>query len=164
MRDGLKSSLDLLTIYSYKDIITIKSSADSAILEDIPIFKFWINPNKLKISRKKLTTQVLTKARHEILHWYPYNDMIILSYSGVSGTLYNDDVTHESSLVESDAWQNFEMCKVAFDSAAEDLTLVFDGQYYTGSFESFDFDRDANNPYLISYDFVFKSYPENYLS
>jgi len=160
MRYGLKSELDLLTIYSYKDIINLKSSADSVILEDTPIFKFWINPNKLKISRKKLTTRVLTKARHEILHWYPYNDMIVLSYSGVSGTLYNDDVTHESSLAESDAWQNFERCKAVFDGATDDLTIVFDTKSYIGSFESFDFDRDANNPYLISYNFVFRAYPE----
>jgi len=187
-REGLQiNNNQLLIIYDYNYWLKLASSAASNVysgsshindiqgntqqVQDAPIvqddqrskfFRFWINPDKLKDTRKKKVTSVYTRAGWENIYWQRSNEMYLLAYSGKSGVLYDseDIVSLESyDITQSKAWITMNDCKHFFDSAVNDLMLVFKGEEHKGYFDNFVFDRDAKDPLIINYSFLFKAYP-----
>jgi hypothetical protein len=172
----LESSVGSLTKSSLGLNVNNKQAFDKIMNA---IFRFSINPQNATFTKNKVQAVTLTKAGYELQYWR--NQMIGIAYVGRSGafqppsqTLQNlgasvQDVKNltagalGNSLNDirlSPAWLKFQRFQDFYDTASGDLMMVFDGVFYQGFFEDFSFSQDANNPFIINYNFKFSAYPD----
>jgi hypothetical protein len=144
------------------------------------VFRFRINPNQLNVTRDKVQSLVLTKKGYDNQYWR--NKMVSLSYKGRSGYFRPPSVSlremgvNEGTLrrMESNpivknimndtrlsyAWLKFQRFQEFYDTRESDMVLIFDGIFYTGFFETFNWSQSTDSPYVIQYDFKFLAYPD----
>ena len=155
---------------------SIVNMTDVSLLQDIAsmvksvsarpyFYRFIINPSVLHVGIKKTSKKVLTKGGWEVLYFDETpNEMISMRFGGKSGSLMPPSSMVNAGISDpkfSLNFQRFSQLKNLSLSAANDLRLIYDGTMYTGSLENFDFDVDADNPFLIDYSFTFEAYPDS---
>lgn len=153
--------------------------------DSLDYFRFRINPNRLSKRRKKITTQKYTGNGWDVDT--RGEEMIVYSYSGNSGSLVAVEVYQKlmsilngylkksgifdsflGNIVDyfiynpklSSAYIKMVMFDKFWKSNNDDLLIVWEDNTYLGKFQSFEWNQDAMNPYLINYNFDFVVYPQ----
>jgi len=124
-------------------------------------YTFRINPSKLdkkfgKIRDNKLTGRGNVQQTHG-------NQLTTFSYSGTMGNMYPPFSTPGIDLIRapqlSVAWHALAMFERFFLEQDGDLLFVFEYDTFVGRLDSFSYSMDANNPWLINYQFQTSMYP-----
>lgn len=127
------------------------------------LFRFRINPERVKITKSKLTASVLTKAGFE--RAYLGNNLTMLSYSGNTGRIWLPQSFQNSNYYDmrwSPVWQKFIQLEEFFESLDRDVMLLdHRGTLYRGCATTFNYGEDANRPFDISYNLTFEAYTDS---
>jgi len=136
--------------------------------EDARQFQFRINPDNLRVTKRKLEKYVLTKLGYERQTWG--NDLFTYSYEGSSGVFRRDEVVIPSfrfDITTTAAWQKFKEFERFFEDQGEGSlrmrTWTEEFFEYIGSMPDFSFSVEANNPFRIRYNFTFIGIPLVYV-
>ena len=134
-------------------------------------YKFLLNPQNVNFTHAKLQT-VSEASDITIINTYR-NSATSLSISGISGNLLPIDfmkaVGAESALPTetmarypklSSAYIKFRQLEKFYKEVNTDIVMMYDMDLYVGKMVSFDYNQDANNPWVINYNMNFKLYPQ----
>ncbi len=139
------------------------------------IFEFYVNPNHITPSYRKLVTEVRTRGGWEIQHWG--EALTEVRVQGKSGGLNRVGTSFklkpDQTIMDSTAWQRLQELRSIYE---EDHKLVnqvpskllgfnYLDRFYIGYFTEFTGpEADADIPYLVTYSFVFKVQSERKIS
>lgn len=142
------------------------------------VFEFYINPQHLTPSYRKLQTEIRTRGGWEVQHWG--NALTEVRVQGKSGGLHKIVeggtarlLTANETVTDSTAWQKLDKLKSIYDndqSVPNQTTQTLLGMnYYNKFFIGYfvDFtgpEADAMQPYMIDYTFTFKVQDEKIIS
>ncbi|GAH13203.1 unnamed protein product, partial [marine sediment metagenome] len=59
----------------------------------------------------------------------------------------------------SQAWAKLEAFKKFYEDSETNIQMYYDGMIHEGFFSDFNFDKDADDPYHIEYNFTYMVYP-----
>jgi hypothetical protein len=137
-------------------------------------YKFLINPQNFSLSHSKLQS-VEETTDLTIINTYR-NASPTMTFSGISGSTLNrafielmdpNQIMFPSDLRGamvrypklSTAYLKFRQLEKFYNETNSDVVIVYDMDIYVGKMSSFNFNMDANNPWVINYTMVFKLYP-----
>lgn len=135
-------------------------------------YKFPINPQNFSLSNSKLQT-VEETSDLTIINTYR-NAAPTMSFKGVSGCTLNRTFVEwfannsfptdlGGALARypkmSAAYLKFRQLEKFYNEVNSDIVIMYDMDLYVGKFTSFNFNQDANNPWVINYDMTFRLYP-----
>ena len=124
-------------------------------------FLFRLNPSKLDKSFAKIRDNKLTGAG-PIMDTYG-NQLITYSYSGTMGNM-RPAVSFLRMPQLSPAWHYLQLFEEFFLRHHEDLIFVLDNEVVIGRFDSFKYGLNADQPWLVNYNFQVSVYPETKFS
>ena len=140
----------------------------------IQVFEFYVNPQHISPSYKKLQTPIFTRGGWDIQHWG--DELTSLSVKGISGGMQRiasntpnpgglgQSIPPDGDLTQSTAWIRLTQLKKLYQQDhsirnANDKTLIgmnYWDSFYIGYFSDFQGpESDAQQPYLIDYSFTF---------
>ena len=152
---------------------TGKTASTTNALPDV--FEFYVNPQHVTPSYKKLITEIRTRGGYEIQHWG--EALTEVKVAGISGGMHRDvsrsknpgsigqTLTNVEDVTESTAWKRLSQLKQLYDAdhstknqeATTLLGMNYFDKYYVGYFVDFQGpEADKDQPYLVNYSFSFK--------
>ncbi len=160
-------------IYISKAVITNRSNND--LIEEE--FEFYLNPQHLTPTYKKLITEIRTRGGWEVQHWG--NALTEVRVEGKSGGLYRvieggktRMLNSDESVIDSTAWQKLDRLKSIYDndqsiSNQTSKTLLgmnYYNRFFIGYFSEFTGpEADAQQPYMVNFSFNFKVLDEKHI-
>jgi hypothetical protein len=133
-------------------------------------YKFLINPQNFSLSNTKLQN-ISETSDITIINTYR-NQAPTLNLSGISGCtlprkfmqISNTDTELPTESFSrypklSAAWVKFRQLEKFYNDINSDVVLMYDMDLYVGKFVSFNYNQDANNPWVINYDLQMRIYP-----
>lgn len=135
-------------------------------------YKFPINPQNFSLNNNKLQT-IEETSDLTIINTYR-NASPPMSFKGVSGCTMNrfflEKFAENSFPTDlggalarypklSAAYLKFRQLEKFYNEINSDIVIMYDMDIYVGKFTSFNFNQDANNPWIINYDMNFRLYP-----
>mgnify|MGYP001020420793 CR=1 FL=1 len=161
------------SFFSTDTLSKLNSAADA-------VFRFTINPMNADVSKGKVRTVTQTKAGFETQYWR--NNLMRISYKGKTPAFKapinyltggaKDTLTKNSSIIGqginnvlsdirlSPAWIKFQRFQEFYDNQQGDSVMIWDGVFYLGWLDDFNFTVEGPRPESISYSFVFIAYPD----
>jgi len=126
------------------------------------LYRFRINPDRVKVTKTKLTSLVLTQAGYERANFG--NGLTTLSYSGSTGNFWLPQA-FKGTVIEdvklSPVWQSFVQLERFFDSMDGDVMLLdHRSTLYCGIPTRFDYEERADKPWDIAYNLTFEAYTD----
>lgn len=159
----------------------IRGNTDNNPLFGVPrIFEFYINPQNIQPSYKKLITETRTRGGFEVQHWG--SALTEVRVTGKTGGLHRNvdrvkspgidpssgegqTLGPSENIMESTAWRRLTELKRLYNFDHSDrnreasvlLGLNYYDRFFIGYFSDFTGpEADAENPYIMSYSFTFK--------
>ena len=137
-------------------------------------YKFLINPSNFRMTTNKLQT-VEETSDLTIINTYR-NASPTMTFTGVSGCTLNRTfmelldpgqdslpTTLAGALVRypklSTAYLKFRQLEKFYNETNSDVVIIYDMDLYVGKLSAFNFNMDAQNPWVINYDLTFRLYP-----
>jgi hypothetical protein len=134
-------------------------------------YKFFINPHSFSLTHQKLQVEEETSDL-TIISTYR-NKAMNMSFRGVSGCILSRELLqmNPDSLPSdwlgallrypklSGAWLKFRQLERFWREINTDIAILYDMDLYIGKFTTFNYNQEANNPWVINYDMAFKIYP-----
>ena len=134
-------------------------------------YKFLLNPQNVTITHSKLQN-VSEASDITIINTYR-NTAATMSLKGISGSLLPRDLMSVLGVSTklptetmwrypklSAAWVKFRQLEKFYNEVNSDIVIMYDMDLYIGKFVSFNYNQDANNPWVINYDMQLKIYPQ----
>lgn len=128
------------------------------------VYKFRINPQKLSVDQARQVVAVsYGRNRYDLMPWG--EQLVSYKYSGTTGAMLPSQVFQRLGIKDirlSRTWLKFEAFRqFMVDPYARRgwVLVLFDMEAFLGYFESFNFSRDADEPWHINYDFLLKVDP-----
>lgn len=164
--DFLSKNVDVGTYQAIQQDATrgISALATEMMSNSTRIFSFRVNPEKVVISRKKLSTVVLDNARYETQHWGSGNAMVTFSYSGSFTNLMPIPYFAELGIRDprlSVAWINLRLFETFYKKANRDILMVYDSTAWYGPITDFQYTISGTDPWRITYTLNYQAYPES---
>lgn len=126
------------------------------------LYRFRINPDRVKVNKSKLTSVVLTQAGYERANFG--NALTTLTYSGSTGYFWLPQAfrqTYVEDVKLSPVWQGFVQLEEFFDSLDGDVMLLdHRATLYRGLVTKFDYEERADRPWDIVYGLTFEAYTD----
>lgn len=167
----------------------LAQSAEGVFKESDEFFRLRINPDRLEVTKSKITSLTYTKAGHQ--RSYFGNEVAKFEYSGTTGyfrppnfieqglairqitsTLTQDGgarardeiarkiLSGSVNITQSPVWQKFMRFDRFIDRMQGDVVLYFDLMIMKGAVTRFTYRRDANDPLQIRYALSFEALPD----
>lgn len=142
-----------------KDLAELQSAVVARITKFDPTsYKFRLNPSKLTFNGQKVQSIIQTNRGFDISTWT--NGIDTWSYTGTSGYLKPPSVFLRLGIRDvrlSPAWLRFMMFNKFYHENHGELLMIFEDVLMKCFLVDFRYDRDADNPWQISYSFTVKS-------
>lgn len=142
----------------------------------IQVFEFYVNPQRITPSYKKLQTPIYTRGGWDIQHWG--DELTSLQVNGISGGMQRiADNTHHMSpgklgqsippngdITQSTAWKKLTILKKLYQqdhnvrnvNDQTKLGMNYWDSFYIGYFQDFTGpEADSEQPYYVNYSFTF---------
>lgn len=179
--DALQFLSKVMAFNAASSLIQSVSGMIEALLSEILFsmgkfwyYKFLINPQNFSLTNNKLQS-VEETSDLTIINTYR-NASPTMTFSGISGCTLNRlflEVMNEEGSFPSDiggamarypklslAYIKFRQLEKFYNQINSDVIIVYDMDMYVGKMSSFNFNMDANNPWVINYTMTFKLYPD----
>lgn len=124
-------------------------------------FMFRLSPQKLSKSFNKIRDNRLTGSG-PIMETHG-NQLITYSYTGTMGNM-RPAISALRFPELTPAWHYLQLFEQFFLKQNGDLVFILNDEVVVGRFDSFSYDVDANNPYIINYKFSVSIYPDTKFS
>jgi len=139
------------------------------------IFEFYVNPEHITPTYKKLVTEIRTRGGYEVQHWG--NALTDIRVQGKSGGLHRvinrpikpgnlgETLQGDESIMDSSAWKRLMQLKRLYDfdhvvknqQSPNVLGMNYHNSFFIGYFTDFTGpEADAKTPYLVNYSFSFR--------
>ena len=144
------------------DFENLGAFVDNLIGRDEGIYQLRINPQTVRIDKRKLTNTVYTKAGHERVYFG--NDLTTLSYRGTTGHIwlpqkFFNEISRDNRF--SSVWHKFKQLERFLERLKGDVMMLsHDGDVYRGAIPAFGFNLDAQDPWQIKYELTMQAYTD----